>query len=54
MNQDRALNCGARIFLQKPVKNAELLRSIERILESGSDPDSVVYDLDACKVATHS
>ena len=31
-NRDRALSSGARAFLQKPVKNSELLSTIERAL----------------------
>ena len=31
-NRDRALKAGAKIFLQKPVKNAELLYAIEQTL----------------------
>ena len=31
-NKDRALKAGAKVFLQKPVKNAELLYAIEQTL----------------------
>jgi DNA-binding response OmpR family regulator len=45
-NQERALQAGARAFLQKPVKSAELLAVIRKAL--GEPPQrarSVVYDL---------
>lgn len=43
-NRDRALKAGAKIFLQKPVKNAELLYAIEQTL--GMKPTaSMVYDI---------
>ena len=43
-NKDRALRAGAKIFLQKPVKNAELLYAIEHTLGMKSSA-SVVYDI---------
>ncbi len=43
-NRDRALKAGAKIFLQKPVKNAELLYAIEQTLGMKSSA-SLVYDL---------
>lgn len=44
-NQDRALAANARAFLQKPVKNSELLTTIEKILKPSSESSFVVYDL---------
>ena len=49
-NQERAIKSGAKLFLQKPVKNAELLSAIDRILDVKTKTASVVYDLDG---ATH-
>ena len=44
-NRERALKAGARVFLQKPVKNSELLAAIEQTLGVKSQPAHVVYDL---------
>ena len=50
-NQERALNSQARAFLQKPVKNSELLATISQVLnqqassKSDADTSAVVYDL---------
>ena len=44
-NRDRALKAGARMFLQKPVKNAELLYAIEQTLGMKSHSASMVYDI---------
>jgi DNA-binding response OmpR family regulator len=44
-NRDRALKAGARIFLQKPVKNAELLYAIEQTLGLKTQHPAVVYDI---------
>jgi DNA-binding response OmpR family regulator len=44
-NKDRALKAGARIFLQKPVKNAELLCAIEQTLGVKTQSGSTVYDI---------
>ncbi len=44
-NKDRALKAGARIFLQKPVKNAELLYAIEQTLGVKTHASAMVYDL---------
>ena len=44
-NKDRALKAGAKIFLQKPVKNAELLYAIEQTLGLKTHSASVVYEL---------
>jgi DNA-binding response OmpR family regulator len=45
-NQKRALQAGARAFLQKPVNNAELLAVIRQTLgESAKQEEPVVYDL---------
>jgi len=45
-NCERALKAGARIFLQKPVRNSELLLAINQLL--GGPPPSVpvVYNMD--------
>ena len=43
-NRDRALKAGARIFLQKPVDNAQLLSLIRQILDPNDKPP-VVYSL---------
>ena len=48
-NRDRAIQSGARAFLQKPVKNSELLATVERALGLKSSTP-VVYDLDSCAV----
>ena len=45
VNQERAMKSGASLFLQKPVKNAELLSAIERILGVKTKPASIVYEL---------
>lgn len=52
-NQDRALNAQAHAFLQKPVKNAELLAMIEKVLAPVSEPSTVVYELSHGAFATH-
>ncbi len=45
-NKDRALKAGAKMFLQKPVKNAELLYAIEQTLGIKShSAASTVYEL---------
>jgi two-component system KDP operon response regulator KdpE len=44
-NRDRALKAGARLFLQKPVKNAELLIAIEQTLGLKTHAASVVYEI---------
>jgi DNA-binding response OmpR family regulator len=44
-NRDRALKAGARIFLQKPVKNTELLYAIEQTLGLRSQATGVVYEI---------
>ncbi len=45
-NQKRAVQAGARAFLQKPVNNAELLAVIRRALEEPAKREEpVVYDL---------
>lgn len=44
-NKDRALKAGAKIFLQKPVKNSELLYAIEQTLGLKSPTGSMVYDI---------
>jgi DNA-binding response OmpR family regulator len=47
VNQKRAIQAGARAFLQKPVNNAELLAVIRQVL--GEEPpkreEPMVYDL---------
>ena len=42
---DRAMMSGARAFLQKPVRNGELLLTIDRFLSSARVPSSVVYEI---------
>lgn len=48
-SRDRSLKAGAKLFLQKPVSNVELLASIQQILgQPGAAPTpnaSVVYEL---------
>jgi twitching motility two-component system response regulator PilH len=44
-NRERALKAGAKLFLQKPVKNAELLSAIEQMLGVKAQAASVVYDI---------
>jgi DNA-binding response OmpR family regulator len=45
-NQKRAVESGARAFLQKPVNNAELLSVIRQVLgEPAKREEPVVYDL---------
>ena len=50
-NHERAINAQAKAFLQKPVKNSELLSTIQRILgdqglhKHQSETASIVYDL---------
>jgi DNA-binding response OmpR family regulator len=45
-NQKRALQAGAKAFLQKPVNNSELLAVIRQTLgESTKKAEPVVYDL---------
>jgi len=45
-NQERAVQAGARAFLQKPVNSAELLAVIRKALgEPPQRPKRVVYDL---------
>lgn len=46
-HRDRSLKAGARIFLQKPVRNSDLLLAIEQVLGvKNHPPSSVVYDID--------
>ena len=44
-NKDRALKAGAKVFLQKPVKNAELLYAIEQTLGVKTHTASMVYNI---------
>jgi DNA-binding response OmpR family regulator len=44
-NKDRAIKAGAKVFLQKPVKNAELLYAIEQTLGVKTHSGSLVYDI---------
>ena len=44
-NKDRALKAGAKVFLQKPVKNAELLYAIEQTLGVKTHSASMVYNI---------
>lgn len=45
-NKPEALKAGARMFLQKPVKNSELLTAIKQVLGIDTRPESIVYDVD--------
>src|SRR5271156_3211409 len=46
VNQKRAIQAGAKAFLQKPVNNAELLAVIRQALgEPAKQEEPVVYDL---------
>jgi DNA-binding response OmpR family regulator len=45
-NQERALNAGARAFLQKPLKNFEFLAVIRQVLDEKHQKSGVVHDLD--------
>jgi two-component system KDP operon response regulator KdpE len=44
-NRDRAIKAGAKIFLQKPVKNTELLYAIEQTLGLKTHATGVVYEI---------
>ncbi len=44
-NRDRALNAGAKTFLQKPMANDKLLAVIRLVLGEKTQTPSVVYDL---------
>ncbi len=44
-NKDRAIKAGAKVFLQKPVKNAELLYAIEQTLGLKTHASSMVYEI---------
>jgi DNA-binding response OmpR family regulator len=44
-NQERALNAGARAFLQKPVRNTEFLALIQHTLDETLRKSEVVHDL---------
>jgi DNA-binding response OmpR family regulator len=43
-NQERALNAGAKAFLQKPVDNAELLAAIRKSLGEPAQPVEPIAD----------
>lgn len=45
LNGGRAEALGATLFLQKPVRNSELLQAIQRTLGSPTSAHSVVYDI---------
>ena len=45
-NRDRSLKAGAKVFLQKPVRNSDLLLAIEQVLGTRSSAGPVVYDVD--------
>jgi len=45
-NQERVLAANAQGFLQKPVKNSQLLEAIARILLPQTEPVSPIYELD--------
>ena len=45
VNQGRALEAGAHIFLQKPVKNCDLLSAIEHAISCSDKASAVVYEL---------
>ena len=44
-NMDRALQAGARAFLQKPVDNTQLLSVIRKVLGEKDHTPAVVHDL---------
>lgn len=44
-NRDRALNAGAKTFLQKPMANDNLLAVIRLVLEERGQTPLLVYDL---------
>ena len=44
-NRERALNAGARFFLQKPVANDRLLSVIRLVLDGTDHTPAVVYEL---------
>jgi CheY-like chemotaxis protein len=51
-NQERALQAGAKAYLQKPMDNAEFLTVIRQALgEPGEQEEPVVYDLGSRKTA---
>ncbi len=45
VNQGRALQAGAEIFLQKPVKNCDLLSALAHAVSRSDKAVSVVYEL---------
>jgi DNA-binding response OmpR family regulator len=45
-NRDRSLKAGAKVFLQKPVRNSDLLLAIEQVLGVKTAPAAVVYEVD--------
>ena len=47
VNKDRALQAGAKVFLQKPVRSAELLSTIQELLvmDQPEHRSPVVYDV---------
>ncbi len=45
-HRDRSLKAGARLYLQKPVRNADLLLAIDQVLGVARPPSGpVVYDI---------
>lgn len=51
-NSDLALKAGARIFLQKPVRNSDLLLAIEQILHVTPPAEPVIYNIAAAPRTT--
>jgi DNA-binding response OmpR family regulator len=51
-NRDRALKAGARAFLQKPVRNSDLLLAIEQVLSVTPPAGPVVYNIAAAPRTT--
>lgn len=47
INKNLALSAGARAFLQKPVKNAELLATIKGLLNIEEEDSPAIYQLNA-------
>jgi DNA-binding response OmpR family regulator len=45
VSRDQAVKAGARLFLQKPVKNADLLLAIDHTLRVQPASPAIVYDL---------
>jgi DNA-binding response OmpR family regulator len=51
-NGIRSLKAGARIFLQKPVRNSDLLLAIEQVLGASAIAEPVVYNISDAPLTT--